>query len=116
MANFFGKARISNNDSPSKDMNTSAGPSCIESDFQKTFKPFVLKKDAELASLNYFANTRRSNARKLHISRGNIIVIDDNEDEDESNVNNFSLESNERDTTVDISELSPQRTYIMFRS
>jgi len=75
MANFFGKAKPSARDSPTKD--SSAGP-LVDSEFQRTFKPFVLKKDAELAPYNWFLEgKRRSRNRMTGITHEEAIVIDD---------------------------------------
>ncbi|KAL4077340.1 chromatin assembly factor 1 subunit A-domain-containing protein [Scleroderma yunnanense] len=79
MANFFGKAKSDNQMSPSKDPNEAAGPRSVENDFQKTFKPFVLKKDAELAPHNRYLerNKRRSIVQETGATHDDAIVIDE---------------------------------------
>lgn len=77
MANFFGKTKPSVRDSPTKDSNDSAAPS-TDSEFQRTFKPFVLKKDAQLAPYNWFLEVnRRSRNRMTGITHEEAIVLDD---------------------------------------
>lgn len=80
MANFFGKAKPHDQASPTKDLNQAAGPSSIENDFQKTFKPFVLKKDAELAPYNWFLETKKRKPTILQESgatHDDAIIIDE---------------------------------------
>ena len=76
MANFFGKAKPHNQASPTKDANQAAGPSSIENDFQKTFKPFVLKKDAQLAPHNWFLE-RQKRKPESGATHDDAIVIDE---------------------------------------
>jgi hypothetical protein len=52
MANFFSKPKIPK---PSAPTESSGEPS----DFDKTFKPFVLKKDAVLAPINWFSTVAK---------------------------------------------------------
>ena len=90
MANFFGKAKPAAMGSPSKGRasakdgeNGSPGPTTIQSDFQRTFRPFALKKDAEIAPENWFRDNRRlAKKRGANSTEGNVIIIDD-EDDDE---------------------------------
>ncbi|KIJ69338.1 hypothetical protein HYDPIDRAFT_105932 [Hydnomerulius pinastri MD-312] len=79
MASFVVKAKPSIRDSPTKDFNAVAGPSTTENDFQRTFKPFVLKKDAELAPYNWFMETKkmRTQKRTTGATHGEAIVVDD---------------------------------------
>lgn len=60
----------------------SAVPGPSQSEFEKTFKPFALKKDAELAPMNWF-QSRRRRAQGLAID-DDVIILDDvkNDDED----------------------------------
>lgn len=77
MANFFGKPKTSVRDSPSKDSNTSADPP-VDSEFQRTFKPFVLKKDAQIAPYNWFLEGKRMfRNRTTGVTQEEAIVIDD---------------------------------------
>ncbi|KAG0705051.1 hypothetical protein DFH29DRAFT_908572 [Suillus ampliporus] len=80
MANFFGKAKAPPRESPSKGGKPVCGPSTGESDFQKTFKPFVLKKDAEMAPINWFlkSSKRTWGKQTSGFSHADAIVIDDN--------------------------------------
>ena len=55
------------------------------SDFERTFRPFSLKKDAEIAPVNWFHEVRgkrRSEKGKGHRVEGDVIVIDDDDDEE----------------------------------
>ncbi|OBZ75701.1 hypothetical protein A0H81_04511 [Grifola frondosa] len=83
MANFFGKARPQapvRSSSAAKDPDPSvAGPSSVQSEFQKAFKPFVVKKDAELAPINWFRDARTQTAKGKYRTDGNVIIIDDEE-------------------------------------
>ncbi|KAG9318534.1 chromatin assembly factor 1 subunit A-domain-containing protein [Chiua virens] len=90
MANFFGKVKPSVPDSPSKDSNASAGPS-VDSEFQRTFKPFVLKKDAELAPYNWFLDGKRGSCDHMTgVTQEEAIVVDD---ETPSRVPNHEMSS-----------------------
>ncbi|OCH95613.1 hypothetical protein OBBRIDRAFT_883869 [Obba rivulosa] len=78
MANFFGKAKAApqnRTSSLSNDANSNvAGPSTFQSDFERTFKPFALKKGAELAPTNWFKCPCK---RSASVAEENVIVIDD---------------------------------------
>ncbi|OJA14705.1 hypothetical protein AZE42_12100, partial [Rhizopogon vesiculosus] len=78
MVNFFGKAKAPPRQSPSKAGNLACGTSSNESEFQKTFKPFVLKKGAEIAPVNWFLKSRRrpSGEQRSGFSHADAIVID----------------------------------------
>jgi hypothetical protein len=78
MANFFGRAKAPPRQSPSKGGNLVCETSNSESEFQKTFKPFVLKKDAEIAPINWFLKRRRRSSGKQRsgFSHADAIVID----------------------------------------
>ncbi|KAH9934943.1 chromatin assembly factor 1 subunit A-domain-containing protein [Fomitopsis serialis] len=87
MANFFGKGKAT----PTKrsDSSTSAkagnsevaGPSTTRSDFAKTFKPFVLKKGSEIAPVNWFEQARRRQCASKTRTEGDVIVLDDVEED-----------------------------------
>ncbi|EMD38595.1 hypothetical protein CERSUDRAFT_94126 [Gelatoporia subvermispora B] len=78
MASFFGKAKAAPQKRPpalSKDASPAiAGPSTSHSDFERMFKPFALKKGAELAPINWFKAPRK---RSAPVVQGNVIVLDD---------------------------------------
>lgn len=77
MVNFLGKAKPSVQDSPTKGTNASADP-LVDSEFQKTFKPFVLKKDAQIAQYNWFLEGKKiSRNRTTGVSHEEAIVVDD---------------------------------------
>ncbi|KAL0947089.1 hypothetical protein HGRIS_013230 [Hohenbuehelia grisea] len=76
MASFLGMHKPSKATSPSKAQSPShAGPSTSMSEFERTFKPFVLKKDAQLAPLNFF----RCKEKDRRPAR-DVIVIDADDD------------------------------------
>ncbi|KAI6166963.1 chromatin assembly factor 1 subunit A-domain-containing protein [Pisolithus thermaeus] len=79
LANFFGKTKPSIQVSPAKDPIGAADPSAIENDFQRTFKSFVLKKDAECAPHNWFLESKRPKpgGRGSGITHSDAIVVDD---------------------------------------
>ncbi|KAG2365759.1 hypothetical protein BDR07DRAFT_1607316 [Suillus spraguei] len=79
MANFFGKAKAPPRESPSKPV---CGTSNSESDFQKTFKPFVLKKDTEMAPVNWFLKPSKPTWKQetSGFSHADAIVVDDTQD------------------------------------
>ncbi|KAF7966207.1 hypothetical protein HWV62_39698, partial [Athelia sp. TMB] len=73
MATFFSKPKVNNRESPTTDSDVAiaskvAGPSSSQTAFEKTFKPFVVKKDADVAPTNWFL--RKNKARE-------VILIDD---------------------------------------
>lgn len=55
-------------------------PAATVSEFERTFKPFLLKKDATLAPVNWFAEVRAGRTYKGKEKEQDVIVIDD-EDE-----------------------------------
>ena len=73
MATFFNKPKVNNRESPITGSDVAvaskvAGPSSNQTVFEKTFKPFVVKKDADVAPTNWFL--RKDKARE-------VILIDD---------------------------------------
>jgi chromatin assembly factor 1 subunit A len=83
MANFFGKAKGGLRTSPAKDSSDVVVQfSSSRSEFEKIFKPFVLKKDSTLAPVNWFSE-KKGKGRNL-IESGNsdrdTIIIDDGDD------------------------------------
>jgi hypothetical protein len=77
MANFFAKSK-SARASPSSESNVPTGP--IQSEFEKTFKTFALKKDANLAPINWFSGKKRK--KLAGFKEREVIIIDEDEDED----------------------------------
>jgi chromatin assembly factor 1 subunit A len=78
-------------------------PSARElSEFEKTFKPFVLKKDAELAPINGFLATKERQGRSS--VPNNVIVLDDADDED---VKMIGVKLN-TESSLDVSKMSPR--------
>ncbi|KAI0003285.1 hypothetical protein BJV74DRAFT_943985 [Russula compacta] len=75
MASFFGKPSTAT--TPSKGP-TPSTPNTL-SDFDRVFRPFTLKKDAELAPMNWFQEAKR---RKRYAD-ADVIVIDDDDTRDD---------------------------------
>ncbi|THU99389.1 hypothetical protein K435DRAFT_827736 [Dendrothele bispora CBS 962.96] len=79
MANFF--TRPKTNGGPSKSTQSAeAGSSSERSEFEKTFRPFVVKKDAQLAAINPFKS--KAKPSKGHIASGSmhdVIIVDDDD-------------------------------------
>ncbi|EIW84959.1 hypothetical protein CONPUDRAFT_149822 [Coniophora puteana RWD-64-598 SS2] len=77
MANFFGKTRVSAKQDSPKTSRVSA-PSA-EAEYYKTFKPFILKKGAELAPVNYFMEQkkRRNTRSGSGQSHAEAIMVDE---------------------------------------
>lgn len=69
MANFFTKPKIvpSVHQDASSRVGTHASSSTL-SDFEKTFKPFILKKGTDMAPMNWFSHQAQSR---------DVIIIDD---------------------------------------
>ncbi|KAF9476322.1 hypothetical protein BDN70DRAFT_882568 [Pholiota conissans] len=81
-----------------------AGPSRIQSDFEKTFKPFVLQKDKTLAPLNWFqADKKRKRRAALQTPNKKEIIVIDSE-EDFSDIEMLELQP----TEAQLSSMSPQ--------
>ncbi|PPQ77583.1 hypothetical protein CVT25_011375 [Psilocybe cyanescens] len=85
MAKFFSKPKSpSHTSKPAKEQESAiAGPSRIQSDFEKVFKPFVLQKDKVLAPSNWFlAQKKRKKRATLSTSNQEVIVLDSDEEMD----------------------------------
>jgi chromatin assembly factor 1 subunit A len=114
MASFFGKPKTSvasGSSSPA-----TASPAHVAAketaapipDFEKTFRPFLLKKDASLAPINWFADIRSGKAYKGKEKESDVIVIDDDEDERASKLKIHFVED-EDIQMVDASEWKDQQ-------
>ncbi|KAI0063406.1 hypothetical protein BV25DRAFT_1854444 [Artomyces pyxidatus] len=94
MASFFGKPKASNSASTSPAKGPAvASSSTAVSDFDKIFKPFVLKKDAELAPINWFHVSKR---RRL-VNDAEVIDLDPDEDVNDIDNDVEMIESNASD-------------------
>ena len=89
MASFFGKSKAPAASSSSSAAviavgGTGLSPSKIVtssvSEFEKTFKPFLLKRGASLAPTNWFFEVRAGKTYKGKEKEDNVIVIDDDGD------------------------------------
>lgn len=77
MANFFGKPKPSSSTVASPSKGSAASPSNMLSDFDRVFKPFVRKKDAELAPVNWFRDARK----RKRLADADVIVVDEDDTE-----------------------------------
>ncbi|THH33913.1 hypothetical protein EUX98_g344 [Antrodiella citrinella] len=89
MANFFGKTKAkepatSRSSSLTKEVIPNiAGPSNSQSDYAKTFRPFMIKRDVDLAPINWSQQHRKARKfREDRIAGTAVIVIDDDEERD----------------------------------
>ncbi|GJE86884.1 CAF1A domain-containing protein [Phanerochaete sordida] len=73
------------------------------SEFEKTFKPFLVKKDATLAPTNWFAEVRAGRTYKGKEKEDAVIVIDDDENEPKK-AERSNLHEDEDVQMVDASE------------
>lgn len=83
MTNFFSKKEPAPKPTTLNAMNAKPGPSEDRSDFSKTFKPFVIKKDVQLARLNHFSSASSKSKGKSavrDVDQGVIAIDDDTED------------------------------------
>ena len=80
MAKFFAKPKASSHSAPANV--AVAGPSKLQSDFERTFKPFVLQKDKVLAPANWFLAAKRRKTSR-HSNQTDVILVEsDDEVED----------------------------------
>lgn len=113
MASFFGKPKVgSARASPAHELDCGAGPSTPQSDFEKTFKPFVLKKDAEIAPINWFLGrkvTFSNGAKRMANPAGKeLIIIDDDPPRTEEEIIDIDMENSPITQSVHVSELQPK--------
>lgn len=100
MAKFFGKPKAS---SPAAAV---AGPSKLQTDFERTFKPFVLGKDKVLAPTNWFLAAKRRKTSS-NSNRTEVIVIDS--DDKVEDVKMQDVPSSE-----ELNNMSPQGMFYRF--
>jgi chromatin assembly factor 1 subunit A len=80
LANYFGKSgKPKDRQHSLSTQESSSLSSSSRSDFEKAFKPFLLKKDAELAPLNWFLIKRKGNISASGETSTNAILVDDGE-------------------------------------
>ncbi|KAH9171528.1 hypothetical protein EDB89DRAFT_2243493 [Lactarius sanguifluus] len=91
MANFFGKSKASSSTVASPSKGPAASSSNMLSEFDRAFKPFVLKKDADLAPVNWFRDARKRRRQ----ANADVIVID------EDDIEVLDVEMHELDTDPD---------------
>ncbi|KAI9455565.1 hypothetical protein BJY52DRAFT_1224586 [Lactarius psammicola] len=90
MANFFGKPKPSSSTVASPSKGPAASSSNMLSEFDRVFKPFVLKKDAELAPVNWFRDARK----RKRLVDADVIVVDEDDDVEVLDVEMHELDFN----------------------
>ena len=107
MANFFGKSKASSaRASPAQESEAAAAGSSNQSAFEKTFKPFVVKKDAEVAPLNWFLDPKTN---KLHRGTGrhrDVIVIDGDDAEVKEEIVDVKMKGVQEVLPSDVSQMN----------
>lgn len=117
MANFFAKAPKAKSAIPSRSTSltkeadpNAAGPSNIQSDYVKAFKPFTIKRDVEIAPINSFY--QRQKGKKFRetqnlASGAVVIVIDD----DEERGHHEDIHMQDIQSTNDLGQLTAEGRY-----
>lgn len=110
MATFFGKQKAPSR-APSKEADSVVvGPSHIQSEFEKTFKTFVIKKDTQLAPVNWFLESKKRMGSPSFVRMdGEVIVIDKEDPGKAFDVDMYDVPANK----VDVSHLSCQSRYLL---
>ena len=112
-ASFFMKPKASGSGSrqssvPKEDvitLSTSTSPSKSVPDFARTFRPFTLKKDAEIAPVNWFHEVKQRNTTGRrsetvsHRVEGNVIIIEDDDEGVNLGYNDGDIEMRDLTTT-----------------
>lgn len=101
MTRFFAKPKAS---SPAKV--AVAGPSKLQTDFERTFKPFVLGKNKVLAPTNWFLAAKRRKTSS-HSNRTEVILIDSDD-----KVEDDMME--EAPSSEELNNMSPQGLFSRF--
>lgn len=113
MASFFSKPKSTRIVAKAKETQSSAaGPSDLTSEFQKTFKPFVLKKDITLAPINGFIR-RGKGCPSVKVDNG-VIIIEDDERVDKTD--NEAEIVNENGDHSDVASLTVKGLYLVLFS
>ncbi|KAH9484042.1 Chromatin assembly factor 1 subunit A [Psilocybe cubensis] len=94
MAKFFVKPKSPSRVTKSQYESAVAGPSRIQSDFEKVFKPFVLQKDKVMAPANWFLDEKRRKRKAALPTGQEVIVIDSDEDMKDEEQGSSSTETN----------------------
>ncbi|KAF8968365.1 hypothetical protein BDZ97DRAFT_431832 [Flammula alnicola] len=81
MAKFFSKPTKTPSRPTKAQDSAVAGPSRIQSEFEKTFKPFVLQKDKALAPSNWFLAEKKRKRRAALQTPGKEVIVLDSDDE-----------------------------------
>jgi chromatin assembly factor 1 subunit A len=109
MANFFAKPKVSARVAPKEEETAIASSSKLQSDFGKSFKSFVLKKDTQLAPINWFLESEKTKGRSAARTDNSIIVIDDEDDPKEQDVEMQDIQVKD----VDVTRLDAKGAYLI---
>ena len=101
MAKFFAKPKAS---SPANV--AVAGPSKLQSDFERTFKPFVLGKDKVLAPANWFLASKKRKTSS-HSNRTEVILIDSDDKVEDDMMQDVP-------SSEELNKMSPQGMFSRF--
>ncbi|KXN82550.1 hypothetical protein AN958_02401 [Leucoagaricus sp. SymC.cos] len=105
MAKFFSKPKapiVS-----SKAGESSAGPSRPQNDFERTFKPFALKRGAVLAPPNWFKAPKRRKGKEVATENDSGVIVIDSDVETEKDVNDIVMQD-VKASFVDVQSMSSQ--------
>ena len=117
-ASFFSKPKAAPSASVNKKTSApapdqQAGPSSPSKvpDFNKTFHPFSLKKDAEMAPVNWFREQKAAKRRPAsHHLEGDVIVIEDDDDTKDEDVEMVDLTQSA--SHPDLGQLTAEGMYL----
>jgi chromatin assembly factor 1 subunit A len=101
MTKFFAKPKVS---SPAKV--AVAGPSNLQTDFERTFKPFVLGKNKVLAPTNWFLAARRRKTSS-HSNQSEVIIIDGDDKVEDGKMQDIP-------SSEELNNMSPQGVFSRF--
>ncbi|KAL6309063.1 hypothetical protein BKA93DRAFT_821888 [Sparassis latifolia] len=108
MANFFGKTKaplVRRSSSITTDSGANfAGPSSLPSEFEKTFKSFVLKRDAKLAPTNWFQHAKEQPRKGKQRADVEVIVLDDDCEVKQEEPQDVEMKDAQSD--VDVSQMT----------
>lgn len=111
MANFFSKPKASAASAP-KEGESCAGPSRIQNDFERTFKPFVLRKGSVLAPQNWFEVSKKRKGKEVanDDESGPVIIDLDHEDGKDSDDVVMQDPQDAQQSLADVGRMTAQGT------
>ncbi len=106
MANFFSKPKAPAA-STSKGNESSPGPSRVQTGFERTFKPFALKRGSTLAPYNRFTASKKRKGKEVATGNDTGVIIIDSDHEKDGDI----VMSDTPKNTVEISAMSTKGTF-----